>query len=62
MLVAPRLIGIVERYGQGGEKPTFHTGLRIWVVPNRWQVDATVGTQDANLPRRFTSIGMRLLF
>ena len=49
-------------YGQGGEKPTFHTGLRIWVVPNRWQVDATVGTQDANLPRRFTSIGMRLLF
>jgi len=62
MLVEPRLIGIVETYGQSGEKPTFHTGLRIWVVPNRWQVDATVGRQDANLPRRFTSIGMRLLF
>lgn len=62
MLVEPRLIGIVETYGQSGEKPTLHTGLRIWVIPNRWQVDATVGRQDAGLPRRFTSVGMRFLF
>lgn len=62
MLHAPRVIGIVETYGQSGEKPTFHTGLRVWAMPNRWQIDATVGRQDASPARRFTSIGMRFLF
>jgi hypothetical protein len=62
MLYEPRLIGIVETYGQTGEKPTVHTGLRLWAIPNRWQIDATVGKQDAALARRFTSVGMRFLF
>jgi hypothetical protein len=62
LLLAPRLIGIVETYGQSGEKPTFHTGLRFWAIPNRWQIDATMGTQDASPARRFLSIGMRFLF
>ncbi|MSQ54588.1 MAG: hypothetical protein EXR31_04385 [Betaproteobacteria bacterium] len=62
MLIAPRIIGIVESYGQSGEKPTFHTGLRIWAIPNRWQIDATMGFQDASPNRRFASVGMRFLF
>jgi hypothetical protein len=62
MLLEPRLIGIVETYGQSGEKPTFHTGLRIWVVPNRWQVDTTVGRQRSGPERRFYTIGMRFLW
>ena len=62
MLVEPRLIGIVETYGQSGEKPTFHTGLRIWVMPNRWQVDTTVGRQKSGPEHRFYTVGMRFLF
>jgi hypothetical protein len=62
VVFTPRLIGIAETYGQSGEKPTFHAGLRFWAIPDRWQVDATVGRQDASPSRRFTSIGMRFLF
>jgi hypothetical protein len=62
LLAAPRLYGILESYGQRGEKPTLHTGLRIWVVPNRVQVDATVGLQNAEPERRFGTLGLRLLW
>jgi hypothetical protein len=58
-----RLIGIVESYGQRADKPTFHYGLRVWVVPNRVQVDGTIGTQNAGpTERAFRSVGLRLLF
>lgn len=63
LLAAPRLYAIVESYGQRGDKPTFHTGLRIWMVPGRVQVDATAGRQNSGPPERhFYSIGLRLLF
>ena len=59
----PRLIGIVESYGQRADKPTFHYGVRIWVVPNRVQVDGTLGRQDSGPPgRSFQSLGLRILF
>ena len=61
-LSPPRWIGILETYGQRGEKPTLHTGLRIWIVPNRVQVDATMGFQNSSPERRFHSIGLRLLW
>ena len=62
LLAAPRVYGIVEQYGQRLDKPTLHTGLRIWIVPNRLQVDATVGRQHASpLDRRFGTIGLRIL-
>ena len=61
LLIAPRLYGIIETYGQRGEKPTLHTGLRIWIVPNRVQVDATIGLQQAFPERRFATVGLRLL-
>jgi hypothetical protein len=62
LLIAPRLYGIVESYGQRGEKPTLHTGLRIWIVPNRLQVDTTVGVQNASPERRFGTVGLRILW
>ena len=62
LLAAPRLYGIIESYGIRGEKPTLHTGLRIWIVPNRFQLDTTVGTQPSTPDRRFGSIGLRILW
>jgi len=63
LLLAPRLYGILEAYGQRLEKPTLHGGLRIWVMPNRVQVDATVGQQHASpLDRRFGTVGLRVLW
>ena len=63
LLLAPRVYGILEQYGQRKDKPTLHTGLRIWIVPNRMQFDATVGQQHAApLDRRFSTIGLRLLW
>ena len=62
LMLAPRLYGILETYGQTGEKPTAHTGLRIWIVPNRVQVDTTVGVQRSSLERRFGTVGLRVLW
>jgi hypothetical protein len=62
LLLAPRLYGIVESYGAGGEKPTSHAGLRIWIVPNRVQVDTTVGLQQSAPERRFATVGLRILW
>jgi hypothetical protein len=62
LLSAPRFYGILESYGQRGEKPTLHTGLRIWLVPNRVQVDTTVGLQNSEPERRFGTVGLRILW
>lgn len=62
LLAGPWLYGIVESYGQRGEKPTLHTGLRIWIVPNRMQVDTTVGRQESSPERRFGTLGLRVLW
>jgi hypothetical protein len=62
LLIAPRLYGIIETYGQRGEKPTAHTGLRFWIVPNRVQVDTTVGLQQSSPERRFGTVGLRILW
>ena len=62
LLIAPRLYGIAETYGLGGDKPTQHVGLRIWIVPNRVQVDATLGTQNVMPEVRFGTVGLRILW
>ena len=62
LLAAPRWYGIVESFGQRGDKPTAHFGLRFWVIPNRFQVDATHGHQSSDPEKRFNSFGIRLLF
>jgi len=61
-LAAPRWYGIAETYGMRGENPTFHTGLRIWLVPGSLQLDTTVGTQQHSPERRFATMGLRLLW
>jgi hypothetical protein len=62
LLSAPRWYGLIESYGQRGDKPTLHTGLRYWIVPNRIQVDATTGLQHASPERRFHTVGLRILW
>lgn len=62
LLVAPRLYGILETFGQYADKPTHHAGLRFWIVPNKFQVDTSVGNQNGEPPQRFYSVGLRLLF
>src|SRR5262245_58619029 len=65
LLLAPRLFGILETYGQKGEKPTLHYGLRFWLVPNRFQLDATHGERresDSAPAQRFNSVGLRILW
>ena len=63
LVLAPRVIAIAESYGQRGEKPTLHGGVRFWVVPNRLQLDATLGNQNSGPPKRsFHSAGLRILF
>ena len=62
-VLAPRFIAIAESYGQRGEKPTLHAGLRIWLIPNRVQLDGTLGHQNSGPPRHdFRSVGLRILF
>jgi hypothetical protein len=59
----PRVYGIIEACGQRADKPTRHLGLRLWVLPNKVQIDATVGVQNSGPPERsFGSLGLRLLF
>jgi len=62
LLAAPRWYAIAESYGTTSEKPTLHTGLRIWLVPNQLQLDTTVGMQHATPERRFGSVGIRILW
>lgn len=57
-----RLFGIAEAYGERGEKPTRHAGLRIWAVPHHVQIDTTVGVERTSPERRFFTVGLRLLW
>ena len=63
LLAPPRVYGILETFGQRGESPTLHYGIRFWVIPNRFQVDATRGDQGGADPdRRFYTLGLRFIF
>lgn len=58
-----RLYGIAETYGQRRDRPTVHGGLRFWLLPERLQVDATLGRQHAApIDRSFYSVGLRVLW
>jgi len=62
LLWAPRVYGIFESFGQHRETPTYHYGVRFWVIPNRFQVDTTRGDQTGAGNRRFYTVGLRFLF
>jgi hypothetical protein len=53
------LIG--ETFGQSANKPLWQAGARVWLVPDRVQVDATVGNRWISGDERWMSIGLRLL-
>lgn len=41
LVLPPRVYAILESFGERGEKPTLHSGIRFWVIPNRFQIDST---------------------
>ena len=58
----PRLYFIPEVFHQEAGRPYFQTGFRFWIVPQRFQVDATYGDRlGGGSGRQWFSIGMRLL-
>jgi hypothetical protein len=62
---------IAESFAQAGQgRPFYQVGVRHWLVPNRVQIDATIGNRfgGGNVPatggatnERWVSIGLRLL-
>ncbi len=53
---------IAETYGTNQGRPFFQLGLRHWIIPNRVQVDATLGNRfGTSGDERWISIGLRLL-
>ena len=61
IVFSPLLSGIIETYGQEAKRPSRQIGLRFWVVPDRLQVDGTLGSQSGG-SRGWTSLGIRALF
>ena len=62
LLAAKRVYGIFETFGQHRETPTYHYGMRFWVIPNRFQIDTTRGDQTGAGNRTFYTVGLRFLF
>lgn len=57
-----RVALIAETYGNNHSRPFVQGGLRIWIVPNRFQIDTTVGAQSSDFgPTRWWTIGVRLI-
>jgi hypothetical protein len=58
----PRALLVAETYGVTGERVQGQVGLRLWVVPDRVQVDTTWGSQQGpGGVGHWFSIGLRLL-
>lgn len=56
-----RWLGIVETYGDNHDKPFWQFGVRYALVPDRVQLDATVGRRlSGEEPDRWFSFGLRL--
>ena len=59
--LSERTLGIMEMFGDNHNKPYWQLGARYSVVPNLFQVDATVGQQwNGFTESRWISIGIRL--
>ncbi len=60
--IAPRVFLMVETYGDNHNRNSYQGGVRVWLVPNRVQIDATAGTIAGDYGgSRWFSIGLRLL-
>jgi hypothetical protein len=59
--IASRLLAIAETFGDNHNQPYWQLGGRFAIVPNRVQVDATLGQQfSGSSSRRWISFGLRL--
>lgn len=59
--ITARLLAIAETFGDHRNRPYWQTGARFAIVPNRVQVDATIGKQfDGPRESRWISFGLRL--
>jgi len=60
--LTPRVIAIAETYGETNVGTRFQLGLRLWVVPQRVQIDTTYGNQVGQPEHlRWFTVGVRLL-
>ncbi|MGQ5461938.1 hypothetical protein ACT80S_09965 [Ramlibacter sp. MAHUQ-53] len=60
--LAPQVQLIAEAFGENRSGTHVHGGLRWWVVPDRVQVDATLGSRlQPGTSNRWMSLGVRLL-
>jgi hypothetical protein len=60
--ITPRVFLMVETYGDNHNRNSYQGGVRVWLVPNRVQIDATVGTIAGDYGgSRWFSLGLRLL-
>jgi len=58
----PRFALIAESYGDDRTRQFFQAGVRIWVVPGRFQIDATRGAQSGDYGgSKWWTIGVRLI-
>lgn len=59
--LTPRLLGIAESFGDSRHNPYWQVGARYAIVPDRVQIDATVGQQfNGPTASRWISFGLRL--
>lgn len=59
-----RVVGILETYGEEKQNTKYQVGLRFWIIPQRVQIDTTVGnvwSSASNSGQRWMSVGLRLL-
>ena len=61
-----RVIGILETYGEDKQPTKYQVGLRFWIIPQRVQIDTTLGnvwsaSGSAVSSQRWVSVGLRLL-
>lgn len=59
--ITPRVLGIAESFGDDKSRPYWQLGARFSVLPDLFQIDATVGQQfDGPRRSRWISFGLRL--
>jgi hypothetical protein len=59
--LSPRLLGIAETFGDSRHNPYWQIGARYSIVPDRVQIDATLGQQVGGpIASRWISFGLRL--
>lgn len=61
-VLTDRVALIAEMFGENKGSPWYQLGLRVWIVPQRVQLDATYGSRFGEQgAARFVSVGLRLL-